>query len=77
MSDSTRDYIQMVHNQVAGSQWEHLPNRGSNLHAVRLLVNGVEQGRATATRRNTAKKIIAYAYLRGLGWVPRDEEMES
>ncbi|RXW11815.1 hypothetical protein EST38_g14040 [Candolleomyces aberdarensis] len=71
------DYIQLVYNHVRG-MWEGLPATVPGMHTLRLLVNGVEVGRASASRKQMSKKIIAYKYLRDNGYLRNnDEGMEA
>ncbi|KAJ2930307.1 hypothetical protein H1R20_g6754, partial [Candolleomyces eurysporus] len=78
--NSSTDYVQILHDVVRFTyDWvDPLPVTHPGRHTVRLLVGGVEVGRASASRRIMAKKIIAYEYLRNNGYLKKnDEEMES
>ncbi|RXW14237.1 hypothetical protein EST38_g11617 [Candolleomyces aberdarensis] len=75
VSFTIADYVQLLHNHIPG-EWEDPQSASPVMRATRHLARGVEVGRASATRKVAAKKIIAYTYLRQLGWVVRDPGME-
>ncbi|KAJ2915525.1 hypothetical protein MD484_g4876, partial [Candolleomyces efflorescens] len=71
------DFVQLLHNHVGGD-WEDLPPAAAGMHTLRLLLRGVEVGRATAKRKVWAKKLIAYRYLRDNNLTNvRDEELDA
>ncbi|RXW19959.1 hypothetical protein EST38_g5892 [Candolleomyces aberdarensis] len=73
----SQDYIQLLHNHVGG-QWEELRSESPGMHTLRYLIRGDEVGRATASRKVFAKKIVAYRYLRDKKLIfTRDQEMEA
>ncbi|RXW19970.1 hypothetical protein EST38_g5888 [Candolleomyces aberdarensis] len=75
--NSSKDYIQLLHNHVGG-QWEELRSESPGMHTLRYLIRGEEVGRASATRKVFAKKIVAYRYLRDSRLITeKDQEMEA
>ncbi|RXW19967.1 hypothetical protein EST38_g5887 [Candolleomyces aberdarensis] len=73
----SEDYIQLLHNHVGGD-WEDLKSESPGMHTLRYLIRGEEVGRASATRKVLAKKIVAYRYLRDNDLIKKkDQEMEA
>ncbi|KAF5334187.1 hypothetical protein D9611_014494 [Ephemerocybe angulata] len=75
------DYVQVLNTYIKDeSPWKLVSSTGPShqpVHTMSLVVRGVEQGRASASTKSHAKKVLAYVYLREGGHVQRNAEMDE
>ncbi|KAF6754801.1 hypothetical protein DFP72DRAFT_898790 [Ephemerocybe angulata] len=75
------DYVQVLNTYIKDeSPWKLVSSTGPShqpVHTISLVVRGVEHGRASASTKSHAKKVLAYVYLREGGHVQRNAEMDE